>query len=218
MDANNFQQLKSAVTGATDIQSPTSPITQYPELAKMYQSSFQLPQIKAAVGAQSQIAATQTAAAEAAAKAEKQRHIDMVDPSKYQKIPKDDGGYKFLAPNGQEISAQDYARITDTNEATVLKDSRNPIDQSFVNDYNNLQDFLTALRNKDTTKVDAITAAQPELKNYEQNLPGLIDLFKTHYPTVYGGNKNGNQSVNDSFIPNAQVAAGNDTGIAQPGE
>lgn len=209
MDQSNFQQLKSAVLGATNIQSPSSPIVQYPELAKMYQSSFQLPQIKAAVGAQSAITNTQVAAAEAAKKAEQQKQQDMLDPNKYQQIPKQDGGYEFIAPNGQSITAQDYARITGKNEAQVLSDSKNPMDQNFVNDYNNLQDFLTALRNNDTAKVDAITQAQPELNNFKDNLPGLIDLFKKHYPTVYGGKDSIPQDVNRAYIPNAQAQQSN---------
>lgn len=150
--------------------------------------------------------ANQKAAEKAALEAAAQKQKDLADPSKYQQLPKPDGGYVFLDPTGKEISAFDYSRVTGQDPSKVLSQSQNPIDQGFVNDYTNLQDFMTAIRNNDTTSVDAAIKANPQLENYRQDLPGLIDKFKQHYPTVFGGTQNGNQSVNSSYIPNQKVA------------
>lgn len=206
-------QLYHAVLGQAAAQAPTdNPLgaSSAGEISKLNQSSFQLPISNAITQGQGSIVdttvANQKIVEKAALEAQMQKEKDLSDPSKYQQIPKDDGGYTFLDPSGKEISAFQYARVTQQDPTKVLAQSQNPIDQGFVNDYNNLQDFLTAVRNNDTKAIDDTIKANPDLNNYKKDIPGLIDRFKQHYPTVFGGTQNGNQSVNSSYIPNRKVA------------
>lgn len=199
-----YAQLKSAVLGAQQA-GGASPLGNFPELQKLYGDLGSLePKSQAVAGDvyNTQVQVANQKAAEAAARAAQN---DMLDPSKYKQVPISDGGYKFLAPNGQEISANDYSRITGKSLDNILTDSQNPIDMGFKNDYKNLQDFLSAVQNKDTAQVDATIKAQPELDKYRNDLQGLIQRFKDHYPTVFGGTQNGNQAVNSTYIPNASV-------------
>lgn len=203
--ADRYAQLVGAIQGAQQA-GGSSPLGSFPELDRLYQATAGLPESSQRVAGDAYNAGVQVVNAEAAAKAEEKRRQDMNDPSKYQQVPKDDGGYAFLDPSGKEISAFEYARITQQDPAKVLADSQNPIDMGFVQDYNNLQDFMNALRGGDTESVDAALKENPELGNYKNDLPGLIEKFKQHYPTVFGRTGDGNQPVNRTYVPTLKVA------------
>ena len=206
-----FNQLKAAVQGTEQAGTPTSPLGNFPELAKMYGSSFQLPQIQAAGNATANLAGDVAAKQQTDAKAAAQAKADLMDPSKYTQLPKKDGGYAFLDPNGQEVSAYQYARITGQSLDKILGQSENPIDQGFVQDYTNLQDYLKAWVNKDQAAITAFQTDNPSLKDVKTPQQ-LTELFKQHYPTVFGGTQNGNQPTTSTYIPNAQVSANNNAG------
>lgn len=212
---SQFDQLKSAVQGAQQQGAPASPLGNFPELAKLYSSSFQLPGVQAAGNATANLASDVTAEQQATAKAQAKSQADKLDPNKYTQVPKADGGYSFLDPSGQEVSAYQYARITGQSLDKVLNQSENPIDQGFVNDYKNLQDYLGAWVNKDQAAIDAAQAENPALKDIKTPQQ-LTELFKQHYPTVFGGTQNGNQPVTSTLVPNSQVAAANNAGGATP--
>lgn len=212
----DYSGLYNAVLGQAAAVAPTdNPLgaSFAPEISSMNNASFAAPisaGITAGQGYKADVAvAEQKAREKAALEAAVQREKDLNDPSKYQQIPKDDGGYTFLDPDGNEISAFTYSRVVNKSPDKILSDSQNPIDQGFVNDYKNLQDFMTAVRNNDTEAVDAALKANPELEKFKKDLPGLIQRFKEHYPTVFGGTQNGNQSVNSSYIPSLRVAQAN---------
>lgn len=200
---NAYDTLKSAVLGSN---------LNSPEVAGLYSSAGKanLSQLANAGGNYNTgvTVANQQAQEKAIAQAQK----DFSDPSKYQQIPKADGGYTFVDPAGNEISAFAYSRATNKSPDSILSKSQNPIDVGFVQDYKNLQDFMNAIVNKDTKKTDAILKANPELKNYEKDLPGLIQRFQAHYPTVFGGTQNGFQPTTSTFIPNTGVAKANNSG------
>jgi hypothetical protein len=200
--------LRAAVLGAQNIAAPASPNAAWasPEIAQAAASSFQLPQSMAGANAIGQQAEVDVKAQEEAAAFEEKRKAAMLDPNKYQKLPKEDGGYAFLDPQGNEISAHDYSRVTGQSLDSVLADSENPIDIGFQEDYNNLRDFLSAVQNNDKETVDAIMAENPELNNYKDDIPALIKQFQNHYPTVYGLKQNGNQPVNRTYVPSTKIA------------
>lgn len=202
--------LRAAVLGAQNIQAPVSPNAAWasPEIAQAAASSFQLPQSNAGANAIGQQADMDLKAAEEAKAYEEKRKAAMLDPNRYSQLPKDDGGYTFLDPEGKEISAHDYARVTGKSVDSILADSENPIDMGFLEDYNNLRDFLSAVQNNDEETRDAIMAENPELKNFENDIPGLIKQFQNHYPTVYGLRRDGNQPVNRTYIPSSKVLPG----------
>lgn len=139
--------------------------------------------------------------AEAAAAAEEKRKADMEDPKKYQMKPRPDGGFGFYDPAGNEISAHDFARVQGTSVAKILADSENPVDKGFLNDYKNLQNYMTAWQNGDKKKIEKIQSQQPELKKIKDPRQ-LIERFQRAYPTVYGRKGKG-QDYRSSFIPSA---------------
>jgi hypothetical protein len=193
--------LRAAVLGSSDIQTPTSPLGSFPELSQLYQSSFQLPQATGAANILTNQAQQQVAEAKAAAAAKK-------DKSKYQRVKKKDGGFAFYDPDGNEISAYDFANATDTNPTDALKDSENPIDIGYQQDYKNLQDYMSAKLNSKQDEESAKIAQDIEARVKEAhgidlsslNPQQLIDQFKQAYPTVYGGKKAG-VPVGQTLVP-----------------
>jgi len=206
------QQLKNAVYGGANAALPPAPNAQpgntgdavvNAAYAHKYSAPIAAAQSNAMVN-ESQMRVDEAKKAAAAAEQAKQ---DLMDPKKYQMIPKSDGGYGFFDPSGNEISAHDYARVLGTTVDKVLANSENPIDIGFKNDYKNLRDYMTAWQNKDTKKIDAIQAAQPALKNIKDPQE-LIRRFYQAYPTVYGqggfgGAGTAGQKVGTAMIPSA---------------
>jgi hypothetical protein len=189
--------LRDAVLGATNIQAPASPIGAFPELAQMYQSSFQLPQSGGAAGILTAQADTAVAQQKEAAK-----------KKNYQRVKKKDGGFAFFDPDGNEVSAYDYANALDKNPSEVLADSENPIDLGYQQDYKNLQDYINSKLNakfdeKSRTKAEKIE--QQIRDNYgidvnKMKPEELIERFKQAYPTVYG-RKNTGVQAGQTLIP-----------------
>lgn len=195
------EQLRQATLGASNIQTPTSPLGSFPELSQMYQSSFQLPQAAGAASALSGQAGLAVQEQEAAAKAK-------TDKSKYQRIKKKDGGFAFYDGAGNELSAYDYANAVGAKPSEVLADSENPIDIGYQQDYKNLQDYMEAKFNAKGNATLATKAKEIEKavkKNFgvdmaKMNPNALIERFKTAYPTVYGKNNKG-VPAGQTFVP-----------------
>jgi hypothetical protein len=183
--------LRDAVLGAGSVQTPTSPLGDFPELSKLYESSFQLP---VAGGAAGILANQATQEVENQKKAEAAKK----DKGKYQRVKKSDGGFAFYDSEGNEISAYDYANATGTIPSDVLADSENPIDSGYKQDYKSLQEYINAKLNSQYDSEAATTAKQIEDQVKEKmgiDLARLtpeqvISRFKEAYPTVYGKNKN----------------------------
>jgi len=172
-----------------DIQTPASPLGSFPELSNMYRSSFQLPLSNAQMQAQSAHDAITIANQKKAEEIRKKYAQDLLDPSKYQRVKKSDGGYAFIGPDGKEVSASAYADLIGRNPKDVLQDSENPIDIAYAQDFDNLQDFLKATLTGDTEKAKQYYALNPGLEKMKPD--EVIRQFKEAYPTVYGGNKAG---------------------------
>lgn len=231
----NYQELKDAVVGATQQGSPTSPLGDFPELAKMYSSSFQVPlsnaatQVQAAntavtVRNQAAAAAAARAAAAHAASVKKQQLEDMLNPDKYRIEQRDDGGYGFYAPDGREVSVSDFAKISGTTPNKILADSQNPIDIGYRQDYQNLQDYIQAKLNSnhdDSAKQQALAIEDAVRQDSGVDLGKLkiqdvLERFKQAYPTIYGRTNTGVRS-GQLFIPGTSrttsygIDAGSDT-------
>lgn len=189
--------LLAATQGAQNIQSPVSSLgaSQGPELAALYQSSFQLPQATQAVGAQGNIAQQQVeeskrqaAAAQAAAK---QKQADLSDPNKYRTKPSKDGGYDFFDPDGNQIDIATLTQRTGTKAADWLKDSQDPTDIQYLEDSKNLNDFMNAVVSKDNNKIKTFTNnndPKNPLTQYTNGKGGihkLLEQFHQAYKRYY---------------------------------
>ncbi len=193
---DNTQQLaalKEAIVGAQGIQAPTSTLgaSNAPEIAAMYQSSFQLPQSSGAAGAAANIsgdiAAEQRAAAARAAAAAAKKADDMKDPNKYRRVKKDDGGYDFFDPDGNQVDIATLTERTQTSATDWIKDSENPIDIQYQEDFNNLQDYMRAVAGGDKEKAEAYQKSSPELQQFNDRggLDRLMKQFKQSYQRYY---------------------------------
>lgn len=175
-DPAQFAALKQAVLGAGNIQTP-APAPGFgasPELDKMYQSTFQLPQSQMATGALGNIGQDQIDYQKKAEAAAKQLTEDMSDFEKYEKRQKDDGGYDFFDPLGNQVDIATLSQRTGRRPAEIVQDSQNPIDQQYLQDYKRLQDYGQAFY--DSAKGDR--AAIKTIEQYNAQDENLDKLFK----------------------------------------
>lgn len=185
-----------------NIQTPTSPLGNFPELAAMYRSSFQTPLSNAITSSQAQADQTSVSNAKAAQSA-----------GNYQQVQRPDGGFGFYDPQGNEISAYQYASATGKAPTDVLKNSTNPIDIGYAKDFKDLQDYinLKLQSSKDTAAAQKAKAIEQDVqKTYKINIAKmtpaqLIQQFQSAYPTIYGANQSNAPGVpyGHTFIPQA---------------
>lgn len=196
-------QLQQAVLGAGNIQTPISPLGDFPELRQLYQVDFQMPQIAGAAnaivgGAQEaeRAAAAGRAAAERAAKAKQEAADAIKDPKRYERVKKKDGGYDFFFtdPSGkrQQVDIATLSRNTGTKAIDWVDDSENPIDIQYREDSKNLEGFMNAVVSKNRKKISAYVenakAEGVDLSPYIKDRGGvdkLIKKFQQNYRRYY---------------------------------
>lgn len=184
------------------VQTPASPLGNFPELAAMYQSSFQAPLSNAITNSQAQADQTTVSNAKSAQSA-----------SNYQVLQRADGGYGFYDPSGKEVTAAEYAAATGKAPTDVLKNSTNPIDIGYQKDFKDLQDYinLKLQSSKDTAAAQKAKAIEQDVqKTHKINIAKLtpaqlIQQFQSAYPTIYGANQGNAPGVQagHTFIPQA---------------
>lgn len=217
----NLDALKQAVLGANSVSAPTvntnrtganaftqSAINHIDALQGVSNSAAASKVSGGALyGGVSQQATTDAANAsvanDAAIKASKQKlddlqqqQEDLANPSKYTRTVNKSGGYDFYAPNGKQISAQDYASITGKHVTDVLKGSQNTTDQNFLQDYSEVQKLGELTQEGGTALSDYLKknpGIQKQLnqegaKTYSQ----VVSKFRAAYPQYFPQN-----SVND---------------------
>lgn len=225
---DTYAALKQAVLGAqANPQATGSPLGNFPELNQYYALPNAAAHSKLAnTGGNYNTGVTdannQAAAKEAQAneiddlQAKAQSLSDANDPSKFQQVAKPDGGYAFYDGAGNEISAFDYARATGKSPADVLKNSTNPIDIGFNQDYKQLQDYINAKANSKNDPSAAQTAKNIEaavqksqgVNLAKMNIQDVINRFKQAYPTVFGGTNRGIPVGQTLIAPKTVLPAG----------
>lgn len=210
----DLQALRSAVQGANSLTSGAPILGGAPELQKFYDINAQLPQ--SAAGAQA-LASN----ANVESKIQQQALTNKINDLKakasgegYTRTKAPDGGWNFFDNQGNSISAYQFANATGNNPADVLKDSENPIDIQYNQDYNNLQDFFAASMSGDKEAKALYLADNPGLD--QMSPKQVLDSFKQAYPTVYGGTNTG-VPTGKTFIPNLG-ALKNNAGFAAGGD
>lgn len=135
----------------------------------------------------------------------------MISPDNYQQVSNGNGGYDFLDPNGQKITIQQFAKVTGKSPDSLLTHSTDPTDVAFRSDYNNLQDLLTAVANKDSKSLDEFYKNQPDLKSMKPS--DLINRFKAYYPGYFSSTPQP-AATNTGAFASLAAAAGNNAGTA----
>lgn len=181
------QALAQAVTGAQYYQ-PQTALPTSPEVQAAFSPAFGAQQARGDIQSQEYNLNVTEANRKEALRQQAQRLQDQTDPSKYQVVRKDDGGYDFFDPEGNQIDIATYAQRTGLKPADIIKDSENPIDRQYYNDYNNLQKFIDAIVSKDRDTVEQFTATDPNLKSYVDKPGGVDELirkFRESYRRYY---------------------------------
>lgn len=154
---------------------------------KAFAASLRAPLVESAFGVggvASNVANREEQQRRAAEQERMQRLKDMVDPSKYQRLRKEDGGFKFLDPTGKEIGIDTYSARTGQRPAEILKDSDNPLDRQYVNDYMNMNKLMQAAFNGESSAVNSILK-KSGLSTEEKPESYMRQLIKK-YPHIYG--------------------------------
>lgn len=131
-----------------------------------------------------QVAENEAAQAEASRRKRLQELQDMMDPGKYERRRKDDGGFSFYDPTGKEIGIDMYTKRTGLRAADVLKDSDNPIDQQYVSDYMNMNKLMQAAFNGETDEVNTILEKNNLSKDTKPE--SYMQQLIKRYPHIYG--------------------------------
>lgn len=181
----DYKQFTDALRGAQGIATPQSSI---PEIANAMASQFRAGAVDLA-GQASNVTANQNAEDEERlrkeAQARRQQELaDKLDPSKYVKQRKEDGGFDFFDPSGNRIDVNRYAKLTGQTRAEVLADSDNPVDQQFLYDYNEMKRVNQAIWSNDTAEMEDIRSRYGDIsKKTPQSLN--LELIKK-YPHLWG--------------------------------
>jgi len=155
-------------------------------------------------------AAAQRARAELEAKEAEIKH--MQDPKNYKAIVNDVGGYDFYDPLGNKIPAVDYARAKNIRITDVYKDSQDPIDKDFIEDYDRVDKLGRAMQSGDVELRDKVFEDSPEFKEKYQNWT-YADIVKDLH-RAYPGYFRGDQELQRNLgKPNDLASAKGGTGI-----
>lgn len=180
-DINQFSQ--AIIQGAK-----TPGVSSYmPEVANAMQGAFGAAAISRAGKAQGVVASQMADEEEKRRQLALQKAKDQIDPSKYQRIRKNDGGFAFYDPSGKEIDIDTFAKATGNRRTDVLKDSENPLDQQFIGDFAAMNDLAQAIYQNDRETITSYMSAYPDL--FKGGMPKPEDLNKTlleKYPHIFG--------------------------------
>lgn len=165
-----------------------SPLGNFPDLAKAYSLSFarnrgQTQAVSDQGQAEAQVGNEQSRIKQKIAELE-----SMADPKNYRKVKKQDGGFDFFDPQGNQLDIATVASRTGTKAMDWVSDSENPIDIQYLNDYKNLQGFMDAVLSKDEETIKKYTGTDPNLQRYISGRGGINNLlmdFKKAYQRYY---------------------------------
>ena len=114
----------------------------------------------------------------------KEQQDDIKDPSKYKIERKADGGFAFYGPDGKEVGIDNYTKNTGVRAVDILKDSENPIDMQYLDEYDNLRGLIQAVNDGDDTFVAAFQQKNPDLAGRTPD--DYMKAFTARYPHIYG--------------------------------
>lgn len=128
--------------------------------------------------------------AEREAEARQRAEEAMNDPSKYQKVRKEDGGFDFYDPFGRQINAHTFALKTGKRHADILKDSENDLDKQFIQHWEQVEELAKVRIRRDDAaeqKLYKKYGIDKERQKVLKSMPvdQLTDEFRKAYPNVF---------------------------------
>lgn len=143
-----------------------------------------------------------------------QKELDAKDPSKARSIMNQDGTYSFYDGAGNKVNINKFAILTGQTPADILKDSDNPEDQKFVNDYNTMKAFASAWVNGDNETLQKLRTADPqkfnELVSSYKTPSDMVNAFKNYYSDYYGSSTTANTQESPVFSVQNLQGTGSD--------
>lgn len=143
------------------------------------------------VGANAQDDAEKAAAKIRAQKAQDeadaaQKELDYInDPKNYKAVINDVGGYDFYDSMGGKISPVEYAKATNKHITDLYKDSQDPNDKRFTEDYNQLFSLGKAMSSGNKDDLKKIFKDDPALEKImrDKNLTyqDVVKKFQSQY-------------------------------------
>lgn len=189
-------QFVQAASGA--VQSASSYI---PEVANYAKANFLDPITKQGISGSGALAGEKAKQADQADEAARQAKIqsvkDQMDPSKYTRVRKADGGFSFYDPSGKEIDINRYSQMTGHSRADVLSDSENPVDMQYLNDFKKMQDAMNVMYGGSAADKAAFLAANPDLRG--RNIQDFATDLIRKYPHMYGRGGSGGQAYQSTL-------------------
>lgn len=131
-----------------------------------------------------QVASDEEAAAERARAARIKELEAQMDPGKYERVRKEDGGFAYFDPSGKEIDIDTYARRTGMRRIDAIKGSDNPLDWQFEEDFNRFETIARAQLSQDPTQAIGIegNGFDPTATTTQAQLNKLMEK----YPHMFG--------------------------------
>ena len=138
------------------------------------------------------------AAARAKAEEESQKAKDAqdeldyrTDPKNYKAIVNDAGGYDFYDATGGKISAVEYAKATNKHITDLYKDSQDPNDKDFTDDYKKVLELGKIIQSGDKKARDAFYKKNPEWEKAYSKTPynEIVKDLQTEYPGYFRSKK-----------------------------
>lgn len=186
----DWKQYTQAILQGAQADAPASSI---PELSQAMRGSFRASALERPGKAQ-EVAANEQAkrdeeASREAFRKKQQQLADMLDPGKYEKRRKDDGGFAFFDPTGKEIDIDTYAKRTGLRRVDILSDSENPVDLQFIDDYTMMNELNQAAWRNDAATLSEFKSMYPSLFSDKGKAPTIEELNKRmleKYPHMFG--------------------------------
>lgn len=181
---NDLQQFSQAILSGAQQAAPSSYL---PDIANSMRGSFNAAAVSRAGKAQGAVASQMAEDEEKRRQAALKAAQDRIDPSKYQRIRKNDGGFAFYDPSGKEIDIDTFSKATGSRRADILKDSDNPLDQQFLDDYTTMNEINQAIWRNDSATIQEYQSVFPELFKNGNPTPEQVNrLLLEKYPHVFG--------------------------------
>lgn len=109
------------------------------------------------------------------------------DPDEYKAIINKVGGYDFFDPLGNKISPTKYASVKNLQMTDVFKNSQDPADEDFVEDYKRVTQLGKILQSGDKKKRDKFYKDNPDWKDAYGDTPfnEIVKDLHNEYPGYF---------------------------------
>lgn len=121
-----------------------------------------------------------------------QDELDFInDPKNYKAVINDAGGYDFFNSMGGKISPVEYSKVTNKHITDLYKDSQDPNDKDFTEDYNRVVKLGQILQSGDKKARDKFYKENPDWKKAygSTSYNDVVKDLRNEYPGYFRSSK-----------------------------